>query len=173
MKSYVAFWLQQINEVLCVHSAQAFHGGSGAVYVMLKKNEEKKKKRPFLWIFLGFVLLLSGGTILYIQSTSTPQTNRANHDNNIQYANNSTLDQAEHKTTPSSNTSSLENQSTEQLSKTDESESSTVFGTTTTRTTTTQNEQNLSGNDIDNNLSSRISKFADDTKIGSIVTDRI
>ncbi|MDN3717825.1 DNA mismatch repair protein MutS [Vibrio breoganii] len=42
MKSYVAFWLQQINEVLCVHSAQAFHGGSGAIYVMLKKNEEKK-----------------------------------------------------------------------------------------------------------------------------------
>lgn len=42
MKSYVAFWLQQINEVLCVHSAQPFHGGSGAVYVMLKKNSEQK-----------------------------------------------------------------------------------------------------------------------------------
>ncbi|GAM70935.1 hypothetical protein JCM19236_1102 [Vibrio sp. JCM 19236] len=42
MKSYVAFWLMQIDEVLCAHSAQPFHGGSGAVYVMLKKNPEKK-----------------------------------------------------------------------------------------------------------------------------------
>ncbi|GAM56014.1 hypothetical protein JCM19232_3102 [Vibrio ishigakensis] len=42
MKSYVAFWLKQIDEVLCAHSAQPFHGGSGAVYVMLKKNPEKK-----------------------------------------------------------------------------------------------------------------------------------
>lgn len=42
MKSYVAFWLSQINEVLCAHSAQPHHGGSGAVYVMLKKNAEKK-----------------------------------------------------------------------------------------------------------------------------------
>ncbi|WP_261816874.1 DNA endonuclease SmrA [Vibrio gallicus] len=42
MKSYVAFWLQQIDEVLCVHSAQPFHGGSGAVYIMLKKSPDKK-----------------------------------------------------------------------------------------------------------------------------------
>ncbi|GAM77864.1 hypothetical protein JCM19241_4528 [Vibrio ishigakensis] len=42
IKSYVAFWLKQIDEVLCAHSAQPFHGGSGAVYVMLKKNPEKK-----------------------------------------------------------------------------------------------------------------------------------
>lgn len=42
MKSYVAFWLKQIDEVLCAHSAQPFHGGSGAVYVMLKKNPDKK-----------------------------------------------------------------------------------------------------------------------------------
>ncbi|MEL7288186.1 MAG: Smr/MutS family protein [Pseudomonadota bacterium] len=33
MKSFVASWLQQIREVQCVHSAQRFHGGSGAVYV--------------------------------------------------------------------------------------------------------------------------------------------
>jgi DNA-nicking Smr family endonuclease len=42
MKSYVASWLQQIRDVQCVHSAQQFHGGSGAVYVMLRKSQEKK-----------------------------------------------------------------------------------------------------------------------------------
>jgi DNA-nicking Smr family endonuclease len=42
LKSYLVFWLQQIDEVLCYHSAQPFHGGSGAVYVMLKKNSEQK-----------------------------------------------------------------------------------------------------------------------------------
>lgn len=42
MKSFVASWLQQIREVQCVHSAQRFHGGSGAVYVLLRKSAEKK-----------------------------------------------------------------------------------------------------------------------------------
>ena len=42
MKSYVANWMTQINDVQCVHSAQAFHGGSGAVYVMLRKSNSKK-----------------------------------------------------------------------------------------------------------------------------------
>lgn len=42
MKSYVASWLEQINDVMCVHSAQQFHGGSGAVYVLLRKSQEKK-----------------------------------------------------------------------------------------------------------------------------------
>lgn len=44
MKSYVAQWLQQINEVQCVHSAQRFHGGTGAVYVLLKKSADKKNE---------------------------------------------------------------------------------------------------------------------------------
>ncbi|KJY85352.1 DNA mismatch repair protein MutS [Vibrio galatheae] len=42
MKSFVAQWLQQIRDVQCVHSAQRFHGGTGAVYVMLRKSAEKK-----------------------------------------------------------------------------------------------------------------------------------
>ncbi|MEF1226751.1 Smr/MutS family protein, partial [Vibrio fortis] len=42
MKSYVASWLSQINDVQCVHSAQQFHGGTGAVYVMLRKSDDKK-----------------------------------------------------------------------------------------------------------------------------------
>ena len=42
MKSFVASWLQQIREVQCVHSAQRFHGGTGAVNVLLRKSAEKK-----------------------------------------------------------------------------------------------------------------------------------
>jgi DNA-nicking Smr family endonuclease len=42
MKSFVAHWLVQINEVQCIHSAQPFHGGTGALYVLLKKSAEKK-----------------------------------------------------------------------------------------------------------------------------------
>ncbi len=42
MKSYTANWLTQINDVMCVHSAQPFHGGTGAVYVLLRKSAEKK-----------------------------------------------------------------------------------------------------------------------------------
>ncbi|EGU39876.1 hypothetical protein VII00023_14181 [Vibrio ichthyoenteri ATCC 700023] len=42
MKSYLAQWLEQIKEVQSVHSAQQFHGGTGAVYVLLRKSQEKK-----------------------------------------------------------------------------------------------------------------------------------
>lgn len=42
MKSYVAAWLEQISDVMCFHSAQPFHGGSGAVYVLIKKSAEMK-----------------------------------------------------------------------------------------------------------------------------------
>ncbi len=37
IKSYVAKWLPELNGVLAFHSAQPFHGGTGAVYVLLKK----------------------------------------------------------------------------------------------------------------------------------------
>ncbi|MCE0494415.1 DNA endonuclease SmrA [Vibrio salinus] len=42
MKSYVAYWLPQIKNVQCVHSAQRFHGGTGAAYVLLRKSQDKK-----------------------------------------------------------------------------------------------------------------------------------
>lgn len=42
MKSYLAAWLEQISDVMCFHSAQPFHGGSGAVYVLIKKSPEMK-----------------------------------------------------------------------------------------------------------------------------------
>lgn len=44
MKSFVAHWLSQIQDVQCAHSAQRFHGGSGAVYVLLKKSVDKKSE---------------------------------------------------------------------------------------------------------------------------------
>ncbi|HAS61328.1 MAG TPA: DNA endonuclease SmrA [Vibrio sp.] len=42
MKSYVAHWLTQISDVQCVHTAQQFHGGTGAIYILLRKSDEKK-----------------------------------------------------------------------------------------------------------------------------------
>ncbi|MGF1911003.1 DNA endonuclease SmrA [Vibrio kasasachensis] len=42
MKSYVAHWVTQISDVQCAHSTQQFHGGTGAVYILLRKSEEKK-----------------------------------------------------------------------------------------------------------------------------------
>ncbi|MFL0798131.1 MAG: DNA endonuclease SmrA [Cellvibrionaceae bacterium] len=42
LKSCVAFWLPEIDEVLAFHSAQKRHGGLGATYVLLKKSERKK-----------------------------------------------------------------------------------------------------------------------------------
>jgi len=38
LKSYVAIWLPELEPVLAFHSAQSFHGGTGAVYVLLKKG---------------------------------------------------------------------------------------------------------------------------------------
>ena len=42
LKSCVAQWLPQIPNVLAVHSAQPHHGGSGSVYIMLKKSAKDK-----------------------------------------------------------------------------------------------------------------------------------
>ena len=44
IKSFANHWLQQIPEVLAFHSALAKDGGSGAVYVLLKKTEAKKQE---------------------------------------------------------------------------------------------------------------------------------
>lgn len=44
LKSYVAKWLPQFPEVMAFHSAQSFHGGAGAVYVLLKKSERQKQR---------------------------------------------------------------------------------------------------------------------------------
>jgi len=42
LKSCVAHWLPQFNEVMAFHSAQKQHGWMGATYVLLRKSEKKK-----------------------------------------------------------------------------------------------------------------------------------
>ncbi len=44
LKGYVNRWLQDIEDVQAFHSAQPVHGGTGAVYALLKKNAEKKQQ---------------------------------------------------------------------------------------------------------------------------------
>ena len=44
LKGYVNHWLRDIEDVQAFHSAQVQHGGTGAVYVLLRKSEEKKRE---------------------------------------------------------------------------------------------------------------------------------
>lgn len=44
LKSCVAHWLPQLNEVMAFHSAQKRHGWLGATYVLLRKSEKKKQE---------------------------------------------------------------------------------------------------------------------------------
>ncbi len=43
LKSYLAKWLPELDDVLAFHSAQKRHGGTGAVYVMVRKGEHNKQ----------------------------------------------------------------------------------------------------------------------------------
>jgi DNA-nicking Smr family endonuclease len=43
LKSHLAAWLPQIDEVMAFHSADRRHGGTGAVYVLLKKGDRTKQ----------------------------------------------------------------------------------------------------------------------------------
>lgn len=42
LKSCIAHWLPQFDEVLAFHSAQKQHGWVGATYVLLRKSDKKK-----------------------------------------------------------------------------------------------------------------------------------
>jgi DNA-nicking Smr family endonuclease len=42
LKSCIAHWLPQFDEVLAFHSAQKQHGCMGATYVLLRKSDKKK-----------------------------------------------------------------------------------------------------------------------------------
>ncbi len=44
LKGHVHAWLQEVPIVQAYHSAQPQHGGTGAVYVLLRKSEEQKRK---------------------------------------------------------------------------------------------------------------------------------
>ena len=41
LKTHVNQWLRDLPQVLAFHSAQARHGGTGALYVLLKRQREK------------------------------------------------------------------------------------------------------------------------------------
>lgn len=44
LKGCTDHWLRQLDVVQAFHSAQPRHGGTGAVYLLLKKSEEKKRE---------------------------------------------------------------------------------------------------------------------------------
>jgi len=44
LKGCVDHWLRELDIVQAFHSAQPRHGGTGAVYVLLRKSEEKKRE---------------------------------------------------------------------------------------------------------------------------------
>ena len=44
LKSCVAHWLPELDEVLAFHTAQKHHGSYGATYVLLKKSDSKRQK---------------------------------------------------------------------------------------------------------------------------------
>ncbi|WP_189573578.1 DNA endonuclease SmrA [Marinobacter zhanjiangensis] len=44
IKSYLARWLPELDDVLAFHSAQKHHGGTGAVYVMVRKSDQQKQR---------------------------------------------------------------------------------------------------------------------------------
>lgn len=44
LKGHVDVWLREMPVVQAFHSAQPRHGGTGAVYVLLRKSEEQKRR---------------------------------------------------------------------------------------------------------------------------------
>lgn len=44
LKGYVDAWLRDLEDVQAFHSARPRHGGTGAVYVLLRKSEAKKRE---------------------------------------------------------------------------------------------------------------------------------
>jgi DNA-nicking Smr family endonuclease len=43
LKSFLAKWLPELDSVLAFHSARKHHGGTGAVYVMVRKGDRDKQ----------------------------------------------------------------------------------------------------------------------------------
>ncbi len=50
LKGCTDFWLRELDMVQAFHSAQPRHGGTGAVYVLLRKSEEKKRENRELFM---------------------------------------------------------------------------------------------------------------------------
>ncbi|MBK1874307.1 MULTISPECIES: DNA endonuclease SmrA [Marinobacter] len=49
LKSYLAKWLPELLAVMAFHSAQKRHGGTGAVYVMVRKSDKEKQRNRELY----------------------------------------------------------------------------------------------------------------------------
>ena len=49
LKSFLAYWLTQLPQILAYHSALQKDGGTGAVYVLLKKSEKLKQENRELF----------------------------------------------------------------------------------------------------------------------------
>ena len=49
LKGCVNHWLRELDTVMAFHSAQPQHGGTGAVYVLLRKNEEQKRENRVMF----------------------------------------------------------------------------------------------------------------------------
>ncbi|MGO1691475.1 MAG: DNA endonuclease SmrA [Marinobacter sp.] len=49
LKSYLAKWLPELPNVLAFHSAEKRHGGTGAVYVMVRKSDRDKQHNRELY----------------------------------------------------------------------------------------------------------------------------
>jgi len=43
LKSCVNHWLKQFDQVLAFHTAQKYHGGLGATYVLIKKSSAARQ----------------------------------------------------------------------------------------------------------------------------------
>jgi len=50
LKGYVNHWLRDLDAVQAFHSAQPPHGGTGAVYVLLRKSAEKKRENRLTYM---------------------------------------------------------------------------------------------------------------------------
>ncbi len=44
LKSCIATWLPEMDEILAFHTAQKHHGGAGATYVLIRKSQKKKRE---------------------------------------------------------------------------------------------------------------------------------
>jgi len=50
LKGYVNRWLRELDAVQAFHSAQPPHGGTGAIYVLLRKSAEKKRENRLTYM---------------------------------------------------------------------------------------------------------------------------
>lgn len=54
LKSCVAYWLPQMDEVLAFHTAQKQHGSYGATYVLLRKSSQKSLQSREAYLHKSF-----------------------------------------------------------------------------------------------------------------------